>query len=211
MSSSKRYRIRLVSISCDPNFTFSIDNHTFTVIEADGINVQPLVVDSIQIFAGQRYSFILTANQPSNNYWIRANPNLGTTGFLGGLNSAILRYAQAPVADPNTTETVSTSPLVETSLVPLANPAAPGKPVQGGADVLLNLDLAFDATNLDFTINNDTYVPPSVPVLLQILSGTVNAQDLLPAGSVYSLPANKVIEMSIPAGVAGGPVRYFIF
>ena len=25
---NKRYRIRLVSISCDPNYTFSIDNHT---------------------------------------------------------------------------------------------------------------------------------------------------------------------------------------
>jgi len=42
-----------VSISCDPNFTFSIDDHVMTVIEVDATNVKPLRVDSIQIFAGK--------------------------------------------------------------------------------------------------------------------------------------------------------------
>ena len=46
------YRFRLVSISCDPAYNFSIDSHQLTVIEADGINVKPLVVDSLEIFAG---------------------------------------------------------------------------------------------------------------------------------------------------------------
>jgi hypothetical protein len=46
------YRLRLVSISCDPSFIFSIDGHNLTVIEADSTSVQPLVVDSLQIFAG---------------------------------------------------------------------------------------------------------------------------------------------------------------
>ena len=50
------YRFRLLSISCDPNFTFSIDGHQMTVIEVEGTNVQPLVVDSIQIFVGTRGS-----------------------------------------------------------------------------------------------------------------------------------------------------------
>jgi iron transport multicopper oxidase len=50
---SLSYRFRLVSISCDPNFTFSIDEHEMTVIEVDGTNVKPLRVDSIQIFAGK--------------------------------------------------------------------------------------------------------------------------------------------------------------
>jgi iron transport multicopper oxidase len=48
------YRFRLVSISCDPSFLFSIDSHEMTIIEADGTNVQPLVVDSLEIFAGAR-------------------------------------------------------------------------------------------------------------------------------------------------------------
>ena len=46
------YRFRLVSISCDPSFIFSIDGHQMTVIEVDGNNVQPLLIDSLEIFAG---------------------------------------------------------------------------------------------------------------------------------------------------------------
>lgn len=47
----KRYRLRLVSLSCDPSFTFSIDGHQLTVIEADGVETQPLNVDSLEILA----------------------------------------------------------------------------------------------------------------------------------------------------------------
>jgi iron transport multicopper oxidase len=48
------YRLRIVSISCDPAFDFSIDGHQLTIIEVDGNNVQPLVVDSLEIFAGKQ-------------------------------------------------------------------------------------------------------------------------------------------------------------
>lgn len=172
----------------------------------DSISIVPKVVDSIQIYAGQRYSFVLTANQTIGNYWIRANPNNGVVGFAGGLNSAVLRYVGAnQTADPTSLQTTSVNPLVESSLVPLTNPGAPGLPEVGGADVTLNLDLALNFTALQFTINGATFIPPTVPVLLQILSGAQAATDLLPSGSVYVLPHNKVIELSIPAGLAGGP------
>ncbi|KAI0792234.1 laccase [Abortiporus biennis] len=204
VQSGKRYRIRLVNISCDPAYTWSIDNHTMKVIEADGVSHQPITVDSLQIFAGQRYSFVLEANQPVGNYWIRAVPNIGTTGFSGGINSAILRYQGAAVADPTTNQTTSTAPLLETSLVPLQNPGAPGSPVSGGVDKAINLAVAFDGANLDFTVNGETFVPPTVPVLLQIMSGASSAQSLLPSGLVYEVPGNAVVELSIPGGVVGG-------
>jgi iron transport multicopper oxidase len=121
----KRYRFRLVSISCDPSYTFSIDGHRLTIIEADGENTKPLTVDSIHIFTGketaiaskmrltslpaslgQRYSVVVTANQTVDNYWIRALPlnSQGQLpqGFPGGVNSAILRYKGARTAEPTT-------------------------------------------------------------------------------------------------------------
>ncbi|KAF9444257.1 multicopper oxidase [Macrolepiota fuliginosa MF-IS2] len=199
-----KYRFRLVSISCDPNYKFSIDGHTMTIIEVDGINVQPLTVDSIQIFAGQRYSFVLNANQPIGNYWVRAEPNIGTTGFVGGVNSAILRYIFAPNKDPTTTQTPSTNPLLETNLVPLTNPGAPGG--SAPADVPINLAIVFDFVSRRFSVNGATFTPPeTLPVLLQILSGTTAAQDLLPKGSVYTLPRGKVIEITMPGGSPGSP------
>jgi iron transport multicopper oxidase len=171
----------------------------------DAVNVQPLVVDSIQIFAGQRYSFILDTNQPVSNYWVRAHPNVGPQGFKGGVNSAILRYCGASVADPTTTSSL-TNPMVETNLHPLSNPGAPGVPTPGAADVNLSLNITFDFANHHFSVNGVHFTPPTVPVLLQILSGAHTAQDLLPPGSVYVLPPNKVIEISIPGGSPGSPV-----
>ena len=171
----------------------------------EGNYVTPLVVDSIPIFAGQRYSFILNANQPVDNYWIFAIPNVGTIPFLGGINSAILRYVGAEVADPTLSVDLK-NPLVESNLHPLQNPAAPGIPTPGAADVNLNLDIEFSATAGNFSVNNVSFVPPSVPVLLQIISGASTAQSLLPNGSVYVLPPNKVIEISMPGGAPGSPV-----
>ncbi|KAJ7147572.1 yellow laccase [Mycena crocata] len=200
-----RYRFRLVSISCDPNWIFSIDAHNMTIIEVDGVNHKPLTVDNIQIFAGQRYSFVLNALQPVNNYWIRANPQLlnSNMGFANGINSAILRYVGAPESDPSSVSTLNNA-LVETNLHPLVATPVPGKPQPGGADVVLNLPIAL-TPNFTFTFGGASFVPPTAPVLLQILSGAQSAQDLLPPGSVFTLPPNKVVEISIPGGSAGAP------
>jgi iron transport multicopper oxidase len=92
----------------------------------------------MQIFAGQRYSFVLHANQPITNHWIRANPNLGSMGFSGGLNSAILRYAFASNADPTTAQLPNFNPLLETNPhpLPVQNPGAPGIPTPVAAYVI---------------------------------------------------------------------------
>ena len=60
-----------------------------------------------------------------------------------------------------------------------------------------------------FLVNGVGFVPPTVPVLPQILSGARNASRLVPAGSIYGLDLNKSVELIIPAGVIGGPVRGF--
>ena len=73
----------------------------------------------------------------------------------------------------------------------------PGLPFQGGVDKAISLAFDFNGTN--FFINNSTFVPPTVPVLLQIISGAQSAQDLLPAGSVYELPRGASIELNLPA------------
>ncbi|KAK0219229.1 laccase lcc5 [Armillaria fumosa] len=197
-----RYRIRMLNVGCDAAYTFSIDNHLMTIIEVDGVNHVPYTVDEIQIFAGQRYSFVLNADQDIGNYWIRAIPSVGPPGFDGGINSAILRYSGAPDAEPSTAATTSVLAMNETELVPLENPGAPGSPVAGGVDVAKNLAFAFSSGT--FTVNGFTFVPPTTPVLLQLLSGAQNANDLLPEGSVYPLPLNATIEISMPGGVIGG-------
>ncbi|KAH9005365.1 laccase [Lactarius deliciosus] len=174
------YRLRLVSISCDPAFTFSIDGHQLTIIEVDGENTQPLVVDSLQIFAGQRYSVVLNANQPIDNYWIRAS-----------IHPTPLRISPPSVL-----------PLKETDLHPLVPNPVPGNPVPGGADI--NINLVVSAASGKFLVDGVAFESPDVPVLLQILSG-VPPSELLPEGSIRLLGGNKSVEVSIPAGAPGAP------
>ena len=97
----------------------------------------------------------------------------------------------------------------ETDLHPLVSPGAPGLPKPGAADININLNIAFNYTQFQYTLNGAAFIPPSVPVLLQILSGATTAQELLPPGSVYVLPRNKVVEVTLPALALaiGGPVR----
>ncbi|CDO69469.1 Laccase [Trametes cinnabarina] len=201
----KRYRFRLVSLSCDPNFTFSIDGHNMTIIEVDGVNHLPLTVDSIQIFAAQRYSFILNATEAVDNYWIRAIPNTGTVDTTGGVNSAILRYSGADPVEPTTSTTTSVIPLAETDLVPLDNPAAPGDPVAGGVDLAMSLNFSFNGTN--FFINGDTFIPPTVPVAAADPPAVRKRVRRPPSptghASIHS-PPNSTIEISFPITVTNG-------
>jgi iron transport multicopper oxidase len=55
-------------------------------------------------------------------------------------------------------------------------------------------------------VNNVSYENPSVPILLQILSGVKTVQELVPSGSIYGLKRDEVVQLTIPAGVVGGPV-----
>ena len=52
-------------------------------------------------------SFVYFFSQNCLTLWIgiRANPSDGTPGFKGGINSAILRYDGAPIAEPTSVQT----------------------------------------------------------------------------------------------------------
>ncbi|KAL0059949.1 laccase, multicopper oxidase, benzenediol:oxygen oxidorectuctase [Marasmius tenuissimus] len=201
-----RYRMRLANVACQPDYLFSIDNHAMTIIEADSINHEPLEVDSLRIFVGQRYSFVLNADQPVGNYWVRADPSDGDGGFNGGINSAILRYVGAPEAEPAEDLAAANKSdgreMNEADLHPLENPGAPGLPFPGGVDHAINLHLSTSGDK--FAFNGVSYESPSLPVLLQVLSGARDPGSLLPEGSVYELPANATIEVSFTGGGVKG-------
>ncbi|KAF8907135.1 putative laccase 1d precursor [Mucidula mucida] len=192
-----RYRLRIVSISCRPFFTFSVDSHNLTAIEFDGVEHDPVVAENVDVFAAQRVSVILEANQPIDNYWIRAPPTGGNLANNPNQNPnfalAIVRYEGAPAVEPTTTRVPGVK-LDDGLMHPIAQ-EGPGKLGDQPADVHYVLNIAQPNPPF-FDINGISYVSPSVPVLLQILSGAAQPQDFLP--SVFLLPPNKTIDISIP-------------
>ncbi|KAF5348571.1 hypothetical protein D9756_009656 [Leucocoprinus leucothites] len=197
----KRYRLRIFGLSCRPFFTFSIDNHNLTFIEADGIEHDPVEVQNIDVYAAQRVSAVLNANQPVNNYWIRAPPPvvaLRTTRTFPdnpNLTLAVLRYKGAAEEEPTTTNPGGPK-LLDQQMHPIAQ-EGPGKLGDGPPDVHITLNIAQPNPPF-FDINGISYISPTVPVLLQILSGAKKPQDLLPSEQVFVVPKNALIEVNIP-------------
>jgi len=112
----KKHRFRLINNSAFGQFRFSVQGHRMTIIEIDGISHQPYTVDGLDIFAAQRYSFIvrqifrlavkrcaddfvsqLEANQPVANYWVRAP--MTVSGASDNRNRTSQIFAVASIID----------------------------------------------------------------------------------------------------------------
>ncbi|XP_068745488.1 uncharacterized protein [Montipora capricornis] len=97
------YRFRLVGAQGLYAYKFSIDGHKLTVVGTDGYWIEPEEeVDYIIIHTGERYDFLLKADQTlRKDYWIRAETlEIDSSGTgppyhsLGHVAEAILHYQQ---------------------------------------------------------------------------------------------------------------------
>ncbi|XP_034141196.1 laccase-2 isoform X3 [Drosophila guanche] len=92
----RRYRFRMINAFasvCPAQVT--IEGHGMTVIATDGEPVHPVDVNTIISFSGERYDFVITADQPVGAYWIQLR-GLGECGIRRAQQLAILRYARGP-------------------------------------------------------------------------------------------------------------------
>ncbi|KAJ7448513.1 putative laccase 2 precursor [Mycena latifolia] len=194
-----RYRFRVFAISCRPFMTISFDNHTFDVMELDGVEHDPVPFQNADVYAAQRISIILNANQSVDNYWIRAPPTGGSAAnnpnFNPNLTLAILRYEGAPEVEP-TTVNVPGAKMDDALMHPIAS-EGPGKLGSGPPDLAVTLNIAQPNPPF-FDINGVSYLSPSLPVLLQLLSGAAKPTDFLPSEQVIVLPSNSIVDISIP-------------
>ncbi|KAJ2775008.1 ferroxidase fet3 [Coemansia nantahalensis] len=99
----RRYRFRVVSMATTEWFKFSIPGHKLEVIEADGIDCAPYVVDGLDIAPGQRFSAVVTAlDQTEFNYIYNVTLYADFVPRLRGMNpryyQGLIQYREgAPV------------------------------------------------------------------------------------------------------------------
>ncbi|XP_038215387.1 laccase isoform X3 [Zerene cesonia] len=92
----RRYRFRMINAFasvCPAQVTF--EGHNLTVIATDGEPVQPVQVNTIISFSGERYDFVIEANNIPGAYWIQVR-GLGECGIKRAQQLGILRYARGP-------------------------------------------------------------------------------------------------------------------
>ncbi|XP_017770706.1 PREDICTED: laccase-2-like isoform X2 [Nicrophorus vespilloides] len=96
-----KYRFRLINagfLNCPVEM--SIDNHTMTMISSDGNDFQPVTVDSLVSYAGERFDFVLNANMEKGLYWIRFRGLMDCDDrFTSTHQVAVLQYEGASKTD----------------------------------------------------------------------------------------------------------------
>nr|CAD7396798.1 unnamed protein product [Timema poppensis] len=105
MTPGRRYRFRMInSLATVCPAQLTIQGHSLIVIATDGESVHPVVVNTIISFSGERYDFVINAEQNVGAYWIQVR-GLGECGSKRAMQLGVLRYArgpQQPASDPPT-------------------------------------------------------------------------------------------------------------
>ncbi|KAG5677062.1 hypothetical protein PVAND_006846 [Polypedilum vanderplanki] len=98
--SGQRYRFRFVNaMSHNCPVILEIEGHSMQIIASDSYDLQPVTIDSLVSTSGERYDFVLNANQKiGSSFWIR----LVGVGMCEGFKIeqfAVLAYAPSSVSD----------------------------------------------------------------------------------------------------------------
>lgn len=72
MEKGKSYRFRVIGHGTIYPLRISVDNHNISVIASDGYDVTPTPCESFIINPGERFDFVVKADQDVSNYWVRA-------------------------------------------------------------------------------------------------------------------------------------------
>ena len=71
MKKGTQYRFRVIGVGSMYPIRVSIDQHNLKVIASDGYDLKPMVVESFIINPGERFDFLVDADQSIGNYWLR--------------------------------------------------------------------------------------------------------------------------------------------
>nr|ODN96638.1 acidic laccase [Cryptococcus depauperatus CBS 7855] len=198
----KSYRIHMVNMGGLAMFWVALQDHQVYIIEADGVEVEPLPVDAATFSVAQRYSLWVQAKDTGDrNYalsFMQDTAMYDTVPPLLVLNNTVqvVYNASAPAATawiPSNIPTFNDTQLVPLHALPLLQP-----------DVKITLNAYFetydDGTNRA-SFNNITYqMPSSTPSFLTAM--TMGNDSFNPAvygaqTNVFAYPHHSVVELTV--------------
>lgn len=198
------YLLRLVNIAAFTAQYFYIEDHTFDIVEIDGVYTEPTEADILYIAVAQRYSILLTTKDTADKNYaivtmvdstlldtIPSNLQLNNTNWLEYNASSVHPMANITVDISSDLVPFDDSTLVPYDHVPLLQ--NPDLSVQV-AVIMQNLENGEGYAFLD----NISYTAPKVPTLYTVMS----AGDLATNALVYGdnthtqvLGHNDIVEI----------------
>eukprot|EP01018_Ginkgo_biloba_P037919 Gb_05992 [translate_table: standard] len=209
----KTYRLRIASVASLSALNFLIEGHNMTVVEADGHYVEPVTLENLDVYSGESYSVLITANQnPSKNYWAALNVRGRQPKTPTGL--ALFNYLPNPSTKlPTTPPPVSprwndyaySKSLSKKFLALKGREERP--PLKSDRQlILLNTQNKIDGYT-KWAINNISLAPPPTPYLAAMKYKIHGAYDTSPPPDVYEpRDYNITLPPSNPNAVSGSGV-----
>lgn len=107
--SGKTYMFRVSNVGLRTSINFRIQNHKMKLVEVEGSHVIQNLYDSLDVHVGQSVTFLVTLDQPPNDYYIVASTKFTTTvltatGVLHYSNSKSSASGPFPAAGPDSVE-----------------------------------------------------------------------------------------------------------
>ncbi|KAJ5793293.1 uncharacterized protein N7503_009271 [Penicillium pulvis] len=204
VEAGKTYLLRLINIGAFVAQYFYIEDHTFRIVEIDGVYVDEQEADTLYIAVAQRYSILVTMkNSTDKNYpivTVADSELLDTILPTLQLNQTNWLEYNSSAAHPQAVMTVDTAsdlvPYDDFKLVPHDRMALLPDP-----DMTIEVDVIM--ANLDngagyAFFNNITYTKPKVPTLYSVLTSgdfATNSEVYGEYTHPFILEHNAVIEV----------------
>ncbi|KAK9331793.1 Cupredoxin [Lipomyces starkeyi] len=139
----KTYRLRVINTGAFAEINFSVDEHPLTLVEGDGVLIQPTTLHKLAVAVAQRYSVLITTNITStDNFWVRAE-----------LNEFCFAATNPVLVDPGITGVLTYTDKADSGAPPYSNSMTAETDSWG--------DVAADVLCLDL---NNTSIEPMIPI-----------------------------------------------
>ncbi|KAK4448756.1 Cupredoxin [Podospora aff. communis PSN243] len=200
IEAGKKYKFRLINLSAFTGVFLKFDNHDFTIIEIDGVNVKKTEAKLLYLTAAQRYSVIIEAKEDATkNFGISAvfdlNPNfreplvpnmVNATGAL--TYDAALPAAPAPIF-------YNYDDLIDDTIIKPIKHIDLGEP---DIQYTLNFDMGLVIDGVPrATVNGKPFVGQKVPTLYTALTTGKDAENPEVYGQInpFVVKKGQVVEL----------------
>lgn len=190
-----KYLIRLINIGMSASQYFYIEDHNLTIVEIDGVKVEPVEVDSVMLTTGQRYGVILqTKNNREKNYGMMSATNMMMRKVY--LPNWIVYDDSKPLEAPPEIKTRELHYIDDLELRPLEKIPRLREPDHQFEFVYK--DMEYNGQHY-WTMNGTPHLSPKIPTLMTLLSSddTLYNEPVIYGNStnVFFLQSGEVVEI----------------
>jgi iron transport multicopper oxidase len=202
ITAGKTYLVHIINMGAIAGTYLQFDQHTVTVVEADGVWTMPYDTNQLYVAVAQRYTVLLKAKtSAAQNFAVVAmmNPNMFGDMAQPPVNTVtgwLVYNSAATLPKPFTLQRQAWD---DTALIPFEGEALLDPPT---FSIYLTVSINQDDTDSTRSMfNGQTYVAQKVPTMFTALTATadviMNPTIYGRATNPYVIPYNAIVEVNI--------------